>query len=83
VETIAEAGIPVLAVAGGWKPGLEAIADAVVAQSGGERAVLDTGHRFPRLRPDFNETLAAFLSNAELRSNRCNRSDPREDRDGR
>jgi hypothetical protein len=65
VETIAEVGIPVLAVTGGWNPGFEAIADAVVAQTGGERAVLDTGRRFPQLHPDFNETLAAFLSNAE------------------
>lgn len=67
VESVAQAGIPLLVVTGGWSPSMEAIAQRLAARVGGEHEVIPSGHHLPQLHPAFNERLRCFLAAAESR----------------
>ena len=62
---IAQVGIPLLVVTGGWSPAFEASSDRVAATGKGRRAVVRSEHHFPQWMADaFNPVLEDFLDEA-------------------
>lgn len=75
LATVTAAGIPLLAVTGGWSPGFEAVADELVARTGGQRLRIAAGHHFPQLAGDppgaeLNRVLGSFLAGAAIAQTR-------------
>lgn len=67
VGTVAAAGIPVLAITGGWGRAFGAVGEALAAFTGGEHRVIATGHHFPhRDAEQFNALLNAFMRRAAI-----------------
>ncbi|MGA9856559.1 MAG: alpha/beta hydrolase [Solirubrobacteraceae bacterium] len=65
VQTVADAGLPVLVITGGWGRAFGAVGDAVARITGGEHRVVASGHHFPHRRAEeFNAVLDAFMTRA-------------------
>ncbi len=68
LETVRQAGIPLLVVSGGWSPAFTAVGDRTAEIGGGEHRIIPCPHHFPNLISDeFNEMLAAFMHAADTR----------------
>ena len=68
IDTIKQAGIPLLVVTGGWNPAFEGVGDVVAARGNGQRLVVPAPHHFPHLVNDqFNIALEAFMKAADAR----------------
>jgi pimeloyl-ACP methyl ester carboxylesterase len=66
LAAVKQAGIPVLVVSGGWSPAFEAISDRVAQVVGGRRRVIASPHHFPQqVSDEFNQTLAAFMTESD------------------
>ncbi len=63
---IKRAAIPLLVVTGGWSPAFEATADTVASVGNGSRRVIKSEHHFPQMVSDeFNQALAAFMTDCD------------------
>lgn len=66
LETLKQAGIPLLVVSGGWSPAFDAVCDTVAETGGGRRLDIASPHHFPHLVSDeFNQALAKFMEQAD------------------
>ncbi|HEY2256307.1 MAG TPA: alpha/beta hydrolase [Variovorax sp.] len=66
LETIRQAGIPLMVVSGGWSPAFEAVCDTVAQLGHGCRLVIAAPHHFPQLVSDeFNQQLARFMQDSD------------------
>jgi pimeloyl-ACP methyl ester carboxylesterase len=62
LDSLAAAGLPVLAVSGGHSPVFDAVCDTVAARLDGERATIEgRGHNVPETGEPYNERLERFL----------------------
>lgn len=69
LKEIKRAGIPLLVITGGWNPAVEAGSDAVAAEAGGRRVMIQAGHHFPQIVSDeLNQVFAAFMQEREAAS---------------
>ena len=61
------AGVPVLAISGGWSPAFDAIGEVGTRLTGGRHVVVPSSDHFVQRSnaPAFNDTLDAFLKQAE------------------
>jgi pimeloyl-ACP methyl ester carboxylesterase len=65
LDTLAEAGLRVLAMSGGHSPVFEAVCDTIASRLDGERAVIEgRGHNIPETGAPYNERLEDFLRRA-------------------
>lgn len=65
---IAQAGIPLLVVTGGWSRALDVSARRAAVLGRGRLFTIESPHHFPQLVSEaFNERLAAFVTDAERR----------------
>ena len=67
LETIEQAGIPLLVVTGGWSPSFDAVGARAAQVGGGQHRIVASPNHFPNLMPAFNPILTAFMSEAEAR----------------
>ena len=68
LETVRQAGIPLLVISGGWSPAFDAVCDTVAELGGGSRLDIASPHHFPQLVSDeFNQKLAKFMEEADAR----------------
>jgi pimeloyl-ACP methyl ester carboxylesterase len=68
IEVVAHARVPGLIVTAGWSPAFETIGDALARRLSMSRVVIDAGHHFPQVRPEFNDALEACLARAQQAS---------------
>jgi pimeloyl-ACP methyl ester carboxylesterase len=67
LRPIAESGLPVLVVSGGWHPAFDAVCEVVGEAVDATRVVLPGfGHSIPDLGEPFNDALATFIDEVEL-----------------
>lgn len=67
LAVVRAAGIPLLAVTGGWNPGFDVVGARVAAAGGGEHIVIASPHHFPQsVSDEFNDRLDAFMRRAEV-----------------
>lgn len=66
-QRVAQAGIPVLVISGGWSPIFDAVGDTTAALTGGQYRVIRAPHHFVQQHAAeaFNAQLAAFLQGSE------------------
>lgn len=68
LETIRQAGIPLMVVSGGWSAAFEAVSDTVAEAGGGRRLVIQSPHHFPQqVSDEFNLKLAQFMLESDAR----------------
>lgn len=68
LETVRQAGIPLLVISGGWSPAFDAVCDTVAELGGGRRLDIASPHHFPQLVSDeFNQKLVQFMEEADAR----------------
>uniref|UniRef100_UPI001576B76F alpha/beta fold hydrolase n=1 Tax=Sphingomonas bacterium TaxID=1895847 RepID=UPI001576B76F len=67
LETIRQAGVPLLVVTGGWSPAFDAVGARVASVGGGRHEIIASPNHFPNLMPAFNPVLTAFMADAEAR----------------
>ncbi|WP_375396686.1 alpha/beta fold hydrolase [uncultured Sphingomonas sp.] len=65
LETIKQAGIPLLVVTGGWSPAFDAVGRRVALVGGGRHEIVASSNHFPNLMPAFNPLLTAFMRGAD------------------
>ena len=66
VETLREAGFPIMVVSGGHSEAFESVCDALAEQVGARRAVITgRGHTVPSTGDPYNRRLRSFLRDAE------------------
>lgn len=66
ITAIRRAGIPVLAITGGWSSRFDSMGRGLADLTGGRHTIVDSGHHFPQfVDPEFNDVLDAFLRSAE------------------
>ena len=68
LETIRQAGIPLLVVTGGWSPSFDAVGARVASVGGGRHEIVTSPNHFPNLMPAFNAVLAAFMQGADAQA---------------
>jgi hypothetical protein len=62
LKTLANAGIRLLTVSGGWNPGIDSTAAAAARVGGGRHVIVKSEHHFPQLASDeFNQVLLEFM----------------------
>ena len=68
---VAQAGIPVLCVTGGWNPAFEATGDIAAKLTSGRRVVIKSTNHFPQLEhaEEFNSLLNEFMGEADRTRN--------------
>ncbi len=67
LETIGQAGIPLLVVTGGWSPSFDAVGARVALIGGGRHEIVRSPNHFPNLVPGFNAVLTEFMTQADAR----------------
>lgn len=65
LETVRQAGVPLLVVTGGWSPAFDAVGERVASIGGGRHAIVAAPNHFPNLMPAFNPMLTDFMSAAD------------------
>lgn len=66
LDTVRQAGVPVLVVSGGWSPAFEAVSDRVAEVAGGRRRVIPSPHHFPQqVSDEFNQALVRFMQESD------------------
>jgi pimeloyl-ACP methyl ester carboxylesterase len=69
LETVKNAGIPVLVVTGGWCPGFTAVGDIAAAATNGRHVLVASPHHFPQWNgAAFNPVLTALWRDAEAKT---------------
>lgn len=69
LQTVRQAGIPLLLVSGGWNPSFNAVVEVGAEIGGGRHAIIASDHHFPQLVSNaFNEALVAFMTAAARRT---------------
>ncbi len=68
LETIKQAGIPLLVVTGGWSPSFDAVGERVAAVGGGRHQIVASPNHFPNLMPAFNAVLTAFMTGSDAQA---------------
>ncbi|WP_375392791.1 alpha/beta fold hydrolase [uncultured Sphingomonas sp.] len=64
LETIRQAGIPLLVVTGGWNPAFDAVGARAASVGGGRHEIVASADHFPNLTPAFNAVLTGFMRGA-------------------
>lgn len=69
IQAVDRAGIPVLAVTGGWSPDFDAVGEVVARLTHGRHVIVRSPGHFVQLlnAPDFNREVAAFMRDADSR----------------
>lgn len=68
LQTIRQAGVPLLVVSAGWSPAFDIVCDTVAELGGGRRLDIAAPHHFPQLVSDeFNRALDAFMRESDAR----------------
>ena len=68
LDTVRQAGVPVLVVSGGWSPAFDAISDRVAEIVGGRRLVIPSPHHFPQqVSDEFNQALDRFMRESDAK----------------